>query len=275
MLIHELLTLAGETTEVVEVGDGRLRELLRVPDNVKHRRYDDEGMAQADAGTVVVGLIGPDPNEQVEPAAVAPALRQLPVGGRAVLLLGWPIEELPYHVLLDSLVDAECQVLQVVPVDRANRHGVHCAVLAMRVQRLAPVRTPMDDTPLTAAHEEPGLRATLRLAAEYVFGDMVARPARRRLVEFRDKVAEQQQRIRQLERDLRARDEQLEAAARRLTGAREKLARVEASTTYQVGRTVVQGARRPGRAIISVPVGLVRLWRRREAVDDEQPGPTG
>jgi hypothetical protein len=27
----------------------------------------------------------------------------------------------------------------------------------------------------------------------------------------------------------------------------------------------VQGARRPGKAIVSVPVGLVRIWRKRGA----------
>jgi hypothetical protein len=32
-----------------------------------------------------------------------------------------------------------------------------------------------------------------------------------------------------------------------------------------VGNAMVQGARRPGRAIVSVPVGLIRVWRNRGA----------
>ena len=51
---------------------------------------------------------------------------------------------------------------------------------------------------------------------------------------------------------------------------------MKASAAFQVGDTVVQGARKPGTAIVSVPVGLVRVWRRRSrpAVNG-QSEPTG
>ncbi|AEV88625.1 hypothetical protein ACWT_7614 [Actinoplanes sp. SE50] len=112
------------------------------------------------------------------PASPFPGVPALPPGGRLLLLLGWPIAELPYHLLLDPLVAAGCQVLQAVPVDRAHRHGVHCAVVAARVDRLAPLRSYLDDSPITLDGESPGLPALLRLTGEYTFTDLVSRTQR-------------------------------------------------------------------------------------------------
>lgn len=261
MLIQELLPLCGATTAVVEIGDGKLRELLRVPDDVPHRLF--ETATPVTDGTTVVAFLGPDPGMQVAADAVAPALRLLPVGGRVVLLLGWPIEELPYHQVLGALVEADCQVLQVVPLDKARRHGAYCAVVAARVDRLAPPRGYLDDTPIALPGEEPTLRTLLRLAGEHAFGDAVARPVRRGLAEARDRNAELARRIRQLEGELQTRDERITAVQQDLAAAREDTARLRASTTYQVGSALVQGARRPTRAIVSVPAGLARVWRHR------------
>jgi hypothetical protein len=273
MLIQEILPLLGDTTEIVEVGDGTLGELLRVPDGVAHRRFAADDTAKLESGSVVVGFVGPDQEKHSDAESVAPALRLLPVGGRVVLLLGWPIEELPYHVLLGPLVDADCQVLQVAPLEKAFRHGAHCVAIAARVERLAPLRTHLDETPIAVTGEEPSLRALLRLAAEYTFGDIVTRPARRNLVAFRDRNVEQAQRIRELEREVRDR---VTTAEKRLAVAERELARVRASAAFQVGATVVQGARKPGTAIVSVPVGLVRVWRRRgRPAVNGQSGPTG
>jgi hypothetical protein len=263
MLIQELLPLAGDANAIVEVGGGTVRDLLQAPDSVTKQPYDAEDTAVFDAGTVLVAFAGPDPEAHVEPGALIPALHRLPVGGRVVVLLGWPIEELPYHTLLGPLVDAGCQILQAVPLDRASRHGAHCAVVAARVDRLAPLRTYLDDSPVAVDGDEPDLRALLRLIGEYTFGDLVARPIRRRLAELRERDDAQRQRIRQLEKDLRARDANLAAAQERLGVAKDDLTRLRDSATFQLGSTMVQGARRPARAIVSVPAGLVRVWRRR------------
>lgn len=219
MLLHELLPVVGKTTEVVEVGDGALRELLRVPDDVPHRRFEnDQSLPE---GTTVVALLGPKPEALVDAEAIVPALRALPVGGRVVLLLGWPLPELPYHLLLAPLVDARCQVLQVVPVDRAHRYGAYAAVLAARVAQLAPPRAYLDESPIELPGDEPGLPALLRLAAEYVFGDAVARSTRRVVAELRDHNAEQDRRIHELEHELERRDEDAAAAEERVAAARD------------------------------------------------------
>jgi hypothetical protein len=200
MLIQELLPLAGAATVLVEIGgNGTVRELLQPPETVPVRPYDPDDTAGFPPGTVLGAFAGPDPEAHVEPDVLAPALRRLPVGGRVVVLLGWPIEDLPFHTLLGPLGDAGCQVLQAVPLDKASRHGAHCAVIAARVDHLAPLRTYLDDSPITLDGEGPDLRALLRLVGEHTFSDLVARPLRRRLAEQRD-------RIRQLETELRDRE---------------------------------------------------------------------
>jgi len=277
MLIHEILPVLGETTQVVQVGDSALSDELRMPADVPLHRFAPDDMTKLDAGSVIFAVVGPDPKAHVGADAVAPALQLLPVGGRAVLLLGWPIEDLPYHVLLGPLVDADCQVLQVAPLEKSTRYGAHCVVIAARVERLAPLRTHLDDSPVVLTGDEPSLRALLRVSAEYLFGDIITRPARRHLVESRDRSAEQAQRIRELQDELRAAKQQAADTGKQLAATQRELGRVKASAAFQVGTTVVQGARKPGRAIVSVPVGLVRVWRRRAAggSPNGHSGPTG
>lgn len=48
-----------------------------------------------------------------------------------------------------------------------------------------------------------------------------------------------------------------------LAVVRRRLATLKSSTTYQIGQVVVEALRRPARAVVSVPVGIVRLWRSR------------
>lgn len=269
MLIKELPALAGDQTTIVWVGgdtaDNVLQALLPVQDSMRRLPYDPDDTSTFDAQTLLVAFVGPDQETHVSPETLAAALRRLPAGGRGVILLGWPVEELPYHILLGPLVDAGCQVLQAMPLDKAIRHGAHCAIITARVSRLAPLRSYLDDTPISLTDDETEPRTLLRLAGEYTFGDLVSRPLRRRLASLQDRTNAQQQRIRQLEKDVQARDAKLAAAQQRLTTVQGRLARLRSSTTFQVGNTMVEGARRPGRAIVSVPAGLMRAWRNRSA----------
>jgi hypothetical protein len=265
MLIRELLPLFDDVTTIVEVSESGkgLQEQLRAPEEATYRPYAPG--EKMDAGTVVVAFVGPNPKAHIAPETVAPALQELPVGGRALLMLGWPVPDLPYQRVLDELITAGCQVLQVIPLDHAVGDRAHCAVLAARVDRIAPLRTHLMDEPVVLDGPAPDLRALLRLTGEKVFSDLLERPLRRRLAETADRVVEQDKRIRELEKEVAARDAKITQAESRLTRARNDVAKLQASTTFRVGATVVQGARRPGKAIVSVPVGLVRIWRKRGA----------
>ena len=261
MLIRELLPLFEDVTTIVEVSAGgdALQQQLRAPESVTYRPYAPG--EKLDTGTVVVAFLGPNPASHVDTEAVAPALQDLPVGGRALLLLGWPLLDLPYHQVLDVLGTAGCQVLQAIPLDNASGHRAHCAVVAARVDQLAPLRPYLSDEPIVLGGDPPDLRALLRLTGEKVFSDLRDRPLRGKLAEASDRVAEQNKRIQQLEKEL--------AAARdKVTAKSDEIAKLKTSTTFRVGTTVVQGARSPGKAIVSVPVGLARIWRKR---DEQQP----
>lgn len=246
MLIKELLPIAGDADTIMVIGGGpNVRELLQVPEQATQQPYDAADTSTFGTGTTLVAFAGPDPDAHVEPGALGPALHRLPLGGRVVVLFGWPIEDLPYHALLGSLVDADCQVLQVMPLDKAARHGWHCAVVAARVDKLAPLRTYLDDAAVVVNGTGPDLRALLRLTGEYTFADLVARPTRRRLAELSDRDDAQRRRIRQLEKELAS-------AQKRLVATNGHLERLRASATYKVGNTIV-----------SVPRGLARALRRR------------
>ncbi len=259
MRIQELLPVyLGGASEVIEVGlDGvDLWPHLPVPEGatVRHRKrgVDDAGNLELGPGTLLVSLLGPSRTAHLDPDALAPVLRRLQPGVRSLLLLGWPIAELPYHRLLGPLVDGGCQVVEALPLDRlAAFGGVHGALVVECVDKLAPLRAYLTDIPTQpGAATGPGpdavdeLRTVLRVANEYVLGDLVARPMRSRLTELTARVAEQDTRIRQLERQLTA---------------------IRTSATFQIGNVVVENMRHPVRAVIVLPRDLARMWRVRRS----------
>jgi hypothetical protein len=262
MHLHELLPVLGDVREVVEVADADagddLPGWLRLPAGVSHRRVEpaDAGKLDLEDGGLVASVVGPG----LDPDALAPALGALPVGGTALLLLGWPVIDLPYHHLLGPLGGASCQVVDTIPLEgTAIAAGVHAAVVVRRVERLVEPRpylvglgTSRDAEPEPAAD----LRTALRIANEHALAGMVARPMRTRLAD--------------LERDLVAQNARLKEAQRSLAKAHARVARLEArlvelraSATYRVGQAVVRGARNPARAMVGMPRDLARIWRDR------------
>jgi hypothetical protein len=267
MHIHELLPALGDVREVVHVdageaeggtGESELTDYLRIPAGVAYRRHEpaDAEKLDLDEGAVIVCLLGPAA-PQLDPDAVAPVLDAMPIGGTALLLVGWPVTDLPYHRLLGPLGGASCQAIEAVPLEGAvAHHGAHAALVVRRVGRLAPPRpyltgqrsgrTADADADIDS---EAGLRMALRMANEYVLADLVARPMRARMAD--------------LERDLANREGRLREAEQRLAKAKARIAVLEASATYRVGQAVVRGARNPARAVVGVPRDLARIWRDR------------
>jgi hypothetical protein len=237
---------------------------------VSHRRVEpaDAGKLDLEDGGLVASVLGPT---QLDPEALAPALGALPVGGTVLLLLGWPVADLPYHRLLGPLGGASCQVVDTVPLEGAAvTAGLHAAVIVRRVERLTEPRSYLVGVgPGRDAEPEPAadLRTALRIANEHALADMVARPLRARLAD--------------LERELVARDTRLRDAQRSLIKAQTRVARLEArlidlraSATFRVGQAVIQGARNPARGVVGVPRDLARIWRDRGTRRGQPPAGT-
>lgn len=204
MLSRELLTLVEDAREIVEIAPAPagLTRHLRVPGDVRQHRRDpaDTDGLRPGAGSVLLALLADTPAPEgppgsVSPEEIAPVLARMRPGAQAVLLLGWPLAELPYHRLLGPLGEARCQVLHGVPLDRAHEHGGHVALVARCVDRIVPPRpylTASGDAGTTGSSDDPTdpLPTMLRLANEWLLADLVSRPLRRRLVEQEERIAE-------------------------------------------------------------------------------------
>jgi FkbM family methyltransferase len=276
MLVRELLAPIKDIAQVVDVSPGNvdLRWHLMLPDELPYSTADPADVTGTafTPDTLLLCLIGPREGMHTAVGDLAPALRALPTGAKVLILAGWRPETFPSHLVLGPLSDARFQVTDAVPVDLSSRHGLHVALLAERVDELLPphaylldVRTDdeMRVTSPPVAASDP-LAVQLRAANEHLLGEqLVARSMRRRLRELEDRVAARtaeldatHERTTTLWRALTARDKDLARVRRRLRT-------LESSATYGLGRTLVDGARHPGKAVVSVPTNLAKIWRAR------------
>lgn len=257
MLVRELLPLLTGVDRIVELsteGNDITRE-LQPPDDLRRHRLDPGGTPAEtlEPGDLVVAAAGPG---RQEPDDLAPTLGALPPGGRLLLFSSWPVADLPYHRLLGPLGAACLQVTDAIPLSQ-SRYGFHAALLATRVTEPMPPRgylLGLGATPGTGDDETLG--TMLRMANEHVLGDLVARPARRRLREQDIEVAE-------LRAELAALEIERDTIRHRLTAAEQQNERLLASASFRVGRAFVAGARHPARAVITAPRDLVQIWRTR------------
>ncbi|GAB3975219.1 hypothetical protein [Plantactinospora veratri] len=94
--------------EVVDVShpDVKLERQLRLPPEVGYRRQPLDEAVGTDLGpeSLPLCLLGADSPVHTDPDALTPMLRRARPGTRAALLIGWSIEELPYHRLVGPLV---------------------------------------------------------------------------------------------------------------------------------------------------------------------------
>ena len=134
MRLHEFLPPYLErASAVIDVTHEQvdLREDVPLTDGARYRKYSVAEACTLDIGpdTVLLSLFGPDPPAQTDLDQLAPVLRRLRPGARAVLLLGWPAAELPYSRLLGPLVDGRCKVIDVVPLDPGSVPAVTSALI--------------------------------------------------------------------------------------------------------------------------------------------------
>jgi hypothetical protein len=232
-------------------------------------RLDDAPAAPGNGGgdgpllgpdTLAVVPAGPDPAGHLALEVFGQVLRQLPDGGRGVLLLASSPDRLPGHQILGLLAARNCLILQVAALDEVNFGS---AIVFTRV---------------AAPAEASGQDSALRNMNEYALGSFVEQGLRARLADLEragagdpsDSCAPAEQAAEAdstaqagvaLERDRLARS--LRATQRELVGVYEQLMALERSTSLEIGRAVVGVARHPWREGARLPVDLYRLWRDR------------
>jgi hypothetical protein len=225
-------------------GDLDLAVQLALPDGVELVRAAAGARAHTslDTRTLVVDVLGPDARHTRPIVHVEDALGALLACRRALVLLTYPLDELPVGDLLQSLGDAACQLVAAVPVES---HTISSAlVIERRVRldangddlnrlRLAALTSTVLDTRLQALeHEVDDLRAQLPRA------DDEHGEARTELERLRDDVDA-------------------------LRVDRQRLQELERSTTYHVGRVVIDVLSKPGKGAVRAPGALWKLWRER------------
>ena len=155
--------VTDETPEEWELGS-RLRRL----DPVVVARADPAAPAVGDK-RLLVTVARPEGRE-----ALRDRLAGLPVGTAAVLLMAEPPGEGSWAAVLDAAVRAECQVLQVAPLE-----GIRAAVgvVCRRTDVLLPRRGHFGD-PQPEGADATALPALLRTVGEAVFTDAWSRATR-------------------------------------------------------------------------------------------------
>lgn len=256
-LLHPHL---GGVHTVVEVGAGALSfgGALPLPPEVPRSRVATPGPGETFGdGTLVIAIHGRDPDRHGDPATFAKAAARMQPGAKAVLLFGSRIDHVPYHLVLDDLVSAGLQVLEVGPLDHDE---VHTAAILVRVDPADPSGA--------------GLPLVLRLRAEHAFDSVVARATRARLAEL-----EAAQRSGASANAADVSDAAVTAKLRRMLTAKERqlqsteerLVALEGSAALVLGRTLVGAARNPRRGARLLPREVKALWRRRSG--RTMPGP--
>jgi len=188
-------------------------DLLRhyqLPEELTYARVGAAELRDRSPGPeqLLIALVGYEPSVHVVPDELA-ALADCRPGHRSVLLLGWPIAELPTNLLLTALAAARCQIVATVPLSTARIRGVHAALVVRRVDHPVPTHGYLQDVPAAPPAEQP--RALLRMVNEYQLTDFAHRPLRQRLRELAEQVEEQR-------RLLAERDDLLRRLEQRLTG---------------------------------------------------------
>ena len=240
-------------------GSLSLRSDLDLPAGIDYasRARGGEVRAAVDGPDASVGrvlelaIVGPEPALYGPESDALDAIRRLEPGDRCAILFGYETFAVPFHLLLDELVAVHAEVVDLSAVDHDHLHAA--AIVAARDLLDDPLA--LDDDP------EQGGSAFLRTMNEYAFADFVLTSIRAKLVDAGPGLgATAPPLMGQADEDLeqaRAEAEQARAEAER---AWAEVDRIAGTTSYQLGRTLVETARRQ-RPVIGLPRALLRVWR--------------
>lgn len=191
----------------------------------------------------------------------------LDVGGRALLLFGDEHEDLPAAALLGALGTARVQVRRLLPLDYGL---VRSAALVERTDAPLPLLPPL--RPALAEGPRPDDAATtLRLSNEREVLAFQLRALRttapqptadgRHEATVADSAS--QLRIEQLTTERQQLEGAHRAAEQELGVAQQRVAALERSPAYQIGRALIQAAKQPGPGTLRLPKRLWSLYQAR------------
>ncbi|WP_125811072.1 FkbM family methyltransferase [Actinoplanes sp. ATCC 53533] len=282
MLVRNLLPLISGVGRIVDVSPGAedLRRHLMVPGDLPYSAVAPAAVADTalTSDDLLLCLLGPREGTHTPAADLGRALHALPAGVKVLILAGWSPEDFPQQVVLQMLADGHCQLADAVPVDSSGRYGMEVALLAERVEKIQPRRAHLADAPAgdeALPPDVPGadqLPMQLWLANQSVLGELVTGTLLHRvhalgdrvtqltaqMAAARETVAEAKQTAAEAKAAKAARDEDL-------TRAKKQIRSLKSSLTFRLGQTLVDGARHPGKGVVTVPVTMAKIWRDRRA----------
>ena len=275
MRIQDVLDpyIAG-TSRVVESHRGSLAigSYVTLPPGVAYERRAGDGEVRGtaeetdtSAGRVLeLAIYGPDLSLHGPESDVLDSIRRLELGDRCAILFGYETHALPFHRLLDDLTVAHAQVLQVSALDYEH---IHAAAIITVSDRLV-VPHDLLGEPLTPdLDRDEGDPVFFRIANEFVFTEFVLRNLRAQLYHAEADTGRAAVETDGIDRDLQQARVEADRARAETERAKAEQQRIVASTSYQLGRTLVDTAR-GRRPILGLPRTLVRMWRSGGGRDD-------
>ena len=223
-------------------GQAELLDPSSLPDGIAYERSESGDLEDqvVGTGTLLIAVMDKDPSDHGGSVAVFGALRRLAAGARFAIAVGGPLDRETGRDLVDRLGLLDCHVLEIDPVSgsglRAVILGVRDSDRPMAVEKDA--ADPIEQRQLD-------LRVANRLALGWYLEQLVPTDDRAAAT-----VAEAPSGT-----DFRR-------MSQRLGETEARLAAIETSTSYRVGRTIVRAIRRPASVARLVP-HLAGVGRRR------------
>ena len=247
-------------------GSLSLRSDLDLPAGIDYESRARPGDARAvldgaDASVrrvLELAIVGPDPALYGPESDVLDAIRRLEPGDLCAILFGYETYALPFHLLLDELTAAHAEVVDLSALDHDH---LHAAAIVTTSDRSAAARDPLGDPLAPDDDPEHGDSVFLRTMNEYAFADFVLTSLRAKLVDAGpgpDALAPPF--MGQVDADLEQARAEVELARADAERAWAEVERIAGSTSFRLGRTLVETARRQ-RPVVGLPRALLRVWR--------------
>ncbi|GAA3924134.1 FkbM family methyltransferase [Actinoplanes auranticolor] len=276
MLVRNLLSLVKDVERVVDASAGKqdLRRHLMVPDDVPFSAASTE-WGGGGAGTLVVCMLGPEAGTHTPPAELARKLSAAPVGATVLILTGWPAETLPVPVVLQTLADGHCQLTDAVSLSSTERYGMHVALLAERVETIQPRTAQLSSAPAGEPAPLPDgpLTAQLWVANQPLLGELAVEPLRGQVRMLEEQVTRLTAELAAARDDTAEARTEVQVRTRQLAKARKRSAALEASASFRLGKSLVDGVRHPGKGMVALPMTVANIWRDRGARARTVPAP--